>query len=303
MEGLKFVETYTPYLQYVHSVKEVIFHGRSKFQQVDILDLHIFGRTLFLDHKIQSAEMDEYIYHESLVLPGLVTARRPQKVLILGGGEGATLRDTLRFPFVERAVMVDIDGELVDLARRYLEPWHQGAFEDPRTELIIDDARKFVFETRENFDLILSDLTEPVEGGPSRMLFTVEFYRRLSEILSDDGVLVVQSGSADPTYLEFFASLVRTLKEVFPVVRPYWAFVYSFQSPWAFTLASRNPDPLALGEAEIQEILRQAGDRGRFRYYHPGLHRAMFALPGYVLEALEQEGRVLTDENPFVWEA
>ncbi len=303
MEGLKFVETFTPYLQYVHSVKEVVFHGRSRFQQVDILDLHIFGRTLFLDNKIQSAEVDEYIYHESLVLPGLVTVGRPRRVLILGGGEGATLRDVLRFPFVERAVMVDIDGELVDLAKRYLKPWHQGAFEDSRTELIIDDARRYVFETRETFDLILSDLTEPVEGGPSRMLFTLEFYQRLREILTDGGVLVVQSGSADPTYLEFFASLVRTLEEVFPTVRPYWAFVYSFQSPWAFTLASLGRDPLKVPESEIQQVLSEAGSGSRFRYYHAGLHHAMFALPGYVHDALKTQGRVLTDENPFVWEA
>ncbi len=301
MEGLKFVETFTPYLQYVHSVKEVIYHGRSRFQQVDILDLHIFGRTLFLDHKIQSAEVDEYIYHESLVLPGLVTAGQPRRVLILGGGEGATLREVLRFPFVERAVMVDIDGELVDLAKRYLTAWHQGAFEDPRTELIIDDARRYVFETPETFDLILSDLTEPVEGGPSRMLFTLEFYQQIHRILSDQGVLVVQSGSADPTYLEFFASLVHTLAEVFPLVRPYWAFVYSFQSPWAFTLASPGKDPLQIREEDIRKTLDLAG--ARFRYYHAGLHHAMFALPGYVQEALATQGRVLTDENPFVWEA
>ncbi len=297
--GLYYVEQHSPSMRFAYRVRRPIFSGRTRFQKVDIVELEVFGKTVFLDEKIQSAAVDEYIYHESLVHPALVAHPAPRRVFVAGGGEGATLREILRHNTVERAVMVDIDGEFVDLCRVHLPEWHQGAFDDPRVEVIHDDARKYLFDTEEVYDVVISDLTEPLEEGPSQLLFTREFYAGVQERLAPDGMLVVQSASADPVYADFVASIARTLEELFPVVRVYWAFVFSFQMPWSFVVASRRVDPALLVEKEVEVRLRERGVKG-LRYYSPELHPAMFRLPAYLRDLL-RNGRVLTDRNPYVY--
>lgn len=298
--GLYYVEQHSSSLRFAYRVRRPIFSGRTRFQKVDILELDVFGKTVFLDEKIQSAEVDEYIYHETLIHPALVAHPHPRRVFIAGGGEGATLREILRHNSVERAVMVDIDGEFVELCKTHLPEWHQGAFEDPRTTVIYEDARKFVFETDETFDVVISDLTEPLEEGPSQLLFTREFYARILERLAPDGMLVVQSASADPVYADFVASVARTLEDLFPIVRVYWAFVFSFQMPWSFVVASREVDPALILEKEVARRLEERGVTG-LKYYSPEIHPAMFRLPVYLRDLVEKKGRVLTDENPYVY--
>ena len=297
--GLYYVEQHSPSMRFAYRVRRPIFSGKTRFQKVDIVELEVFGKTVFLDEKIQSAAVDEYIYHESLVHPVLVAHPAPRRVFVAGGGEGATLREILRHNTVERAVMVDIDGEFVDLCRVHLPEWHQGAFDDPRVEVIHDDARKYLFETEEVYDVVISDLTEPLEEGPSQLLFTREFYAGVLDRLSPDGMLVVQSASADPVYADFVASIARTLEDLFPVVRVYWAFVFSFQMPWSFVVASRRVDPALLAEEEVGNRLEERDVTG-LRYYSPELHPAMFRLPAYLRDLL-RNGRVLTDQNPYVY--
>lgn len=298
---LWYEEYFTPYLRYDYLVKNIIYQGNTRFQHVDIVDLYSFGKTLFLDGKIQSAEIDEAIYHESLVHPALFTHPKPQKVLILGGGEGATLREVLRHPEPKKAQMVDIDEELVLLCERYLPKWSKGAFQDERTEIFYKDARGFVENSKEKYDVIISDLTEPLEGGPSQRLFTLEFYKAVFDTLSDNGVFVTQSGSAGPLYNELIASITETLREIFPYVSPYKAFVFSFQMPWGFVLASKSRDPSKIREREIDERMK----RGNFEdllFFSPSHFNPLFKLPLYLVNAIKK-GRVLTDENPFIWTA
>ncbi len=297
--GIYYMEQQSPDLRFGYRVDRVIYTGKTRFQKVDIVETRVFGKTLFLDEKIQSAAVDEFIFHESLVHPAMVVHPHPRRVWIAGGGEGATLREVLRHSTVERAVMVDIDGELVELCKRHMPEWGEGAWDDPRTEVVIGDARRYLFETNERYDVMIFDLTEPLEEGPSQLLFTEEYYRRAFEVLSDDGVLVVQSASADPVYLDFAASIRTTLREIFPQVETYWAFVFSFQMPWAFTLASKSPS-LLLEPEVVQQRLSERGV-GTLRYYHPRLHTAMFVLPGYLEKGLTKRGRVIRDAEPFVW--
>ncbi len=297
--GLYYVEQHSASLRFAYRVKRPIFSGKTRFQKVDIVELDVFGKTVFLDEKIQSAEVDEYIFHEALVHPALVAHPSPRRVMIAGGGEGATLREVLKHRTVERAVMVDIDGEFVELCKTHLPEWHRGAFEDPRSEVIYDDARRYIFEEGVQFDVVISDLTEPLEEGPSQLLFTREFYGKVFDRLSEDGILVVQSASADPVYADFVASVARTLEEIFPVVRVYWAFILSFQMPWAFTLASKRVDPALILEKEVEDRLEERGVSG-LRYYSPELHPAMFRLPVYLRDLLSR-GRVLTDAQPYVY--
>lgn len=299
-DGLWFSEKFTDHIEFLYDVRRIIYDGHTEFQHVTIADVMVYGRTLFLDGKMQSAEIDEAVYHETLVHIPMLAHPDPRKVLILGGGEGATLREVLKHNTVERAVMVDIDGELVELCKKELPQWSDGAFDDPRSEVIIGDARKFVEETDEKFDVIISDLTEPLEEGPSRLLFTKEFYTSVRDRLSDNGVLVVQSGSADIYYHEFWVDLVTTLSGIFPTVRPYHTYIFSFNLDWAFTLALKSED-FELPELPVLEQLLKARGVEKLRFYTPEMHLAMFALPRYLKDDFEKGGRVLTDEDPFIW--
>ncbi len=297
LEGTWYLEKHTENLLFLHKIKRHIYHGKTAYQKVDLVEIEAFGKALFLDGKIQSAQVDEFIYHEALVHPAMLTHPDPKSVIVLGGGEGATLREVLRYP-VERAVMVDIDEQLVKLCEAYLPEWHEGAFYDERSELVFTDARGYLERSEETYDVVISDLTEPLEGGPSVMLFTREFYKTVYERLGEDGVLVVQSASADPFYNDFVRDVFVTLKEVFPVVKVYHAPMFSFQMDWAFTLASKGRDPESVAREEIQE--RISTFEGNLRFYTPDLHSALFKLPKFLLEVLPK-GRVITDENPPVW--
>ncbi len=300
-EGLWFKEIFTDNLIFGYRVKSVLYSGQSQFQKIDILDLYAYGKTLFLDNKIQSAQIDEHIYHEALVQPAMFTHPDPKTALIVGGGEGATLREVLRHGSIQKAVMVDIDGELVEASKKFLPEWSDGAFDDARTELVIDDARKYIFETDKKFDVVISDLTEPLEGGPSKYLFTLEFYKQVDRILNDDGVLVVQSGSAVQMYNDFAASVYTTLKEIFPYVGVYTVYIESFQMLWAFTIASKRENAEKLDEETLESRMKSRGVEN-LKFYLPKYHRGLFHIPRYLDEKLS-EGRVLTDAEPYIWTA
>ncbi len=150
-------------LIHLHRIEEVLYTGRTRFQNVEIVRTGSFGISLILDSKIQSSESDEFIYHEALVQPAMVTHPHPKTVFIAGGGEGATLREALSHKTVNRVVMVDIDEEVVALSKKLLPGHSRGAFEDSRTELHHADARDFLAKSKEKFDVIIIDLPDPVE--------------------------------------------------------------------------------------------------------------------------------------------
>ncbi len=300
--GIWFSEKHTDEILYLYKVKEVIYHGRTKFQRVDILDLYHLGITLFLDERIQSAQIDEAVYHEMLTHVAMFSHPEPQRILILGGGEGATLREVLKHPSVKEAHMVDIDDELVELCRKYMPSWSAGAFEDHRAKLSFVDARTYVEETNSIFDVIISDLTEPIEEGPSIKLFTREFYMQVYNKLSDDGIFIAQAGSIDPIYPNFAASLYTTLKTVFPIVRIYTEFIFSFQLPWAFVIASKSIDPLKVDMKLLEKRMELIG-KDSFQHYYPERHLASFNLPKYFLKSIDEKGVVIKDDAPFIWQA
>ena len=289
-----------PGTQYRLNVKREIVSKRTSFQELAIHETETFGLALFLDRKIQSAESDEHIYHESLVQPALLAHPNPRTVFIAGGGEGATLREVLRFKSVERALMVDIDGEAVDFARQHMASWHRGAFDDPRAEIVIDDARAALERSEERFDAIVVDVTDPVSGGPSYRIFTEEFYRLAAARLHPGGVMAVQSESTALPLIEGHAAVVKTQMTAFPIVRSYAAFVPAFGEPWGFTVASNDLDPSALTADEVDRRLAERGLAGGNRHYDGETHRHMFALPLGVRKAIAAQQQTITDDRPLV---
>ena len=268
-----------------YEVTGVLYEGRTRFQEVRIVETRAYGLALFLDGAPQSAVADEFIYHEALVHPALVAHPATRRVLIAGGGEGATLREVLRHPTVEQATMVDIDGELVELARRHLAPIHRGAFDDPRARVVVGDALAWLREQDERYDAIVIDLVDPSDEGPVGELYSEEFYRLVRSRLADGGVVALQAYSAALNNLGWFARIGRTLRRVFPLVRGYRAEVPSFKDSWGFCVASAVRDPLAFGPLAIDAVLTARG-LDSLRFYDGETHAAMFSLPKYARNVL-----------------
>lgn len=247
--GMYFFEHITPFETMVRRMERVIASGRTQYQDYFLFETKGFGKVLVLDKDVQSTERDEYVYHETLVHPAMLSHPEPKTVLIVGGGEGATLREVLKHPTVERAVMVDIDGELVEMARRHMPEWHQGAFDDPRTALVIQDARAYLENTQESYDVVIVDLTDPVgEDNPARLLYTVEFYRLVKAHLNPGGIMGMQAGMIMLTHHRIHPVIHRTVREAFRYVRSYKNHIPGFFLNFGFLLASDAFDPAAFSE-------------------------------------------------------
>ena len=296
------IEWDTPDDGHLTKVFKVYYTGSTKYQAVEIMELGSYGKSLVLDGKIQSTILDEKVYHEALVHPPMMLHPNPRRVLILGGGEGATAREVLRHNSVEKVVMVDIDGELIELVKKYLPEWHQGSFDDERLELVIGDARKYVFENagREEFDVIIGDLVDPLEAGPAVKLYTREFYSKLRELLSDDGVFVTQSTS--PTSTPRAMGIIKsTLESVFGWAEPYMTYMRGFDSMWGFNLTGLKYRLSELDRDTFEERVKRI--KGELETLDFDSIVWMRTLPLYVRKMIDRyKGIVSTDDNPVFLE-
>jgi len=292
-------ELITPHLRISHSVSEIVFQTITKYQKAEIIDSTAFGRCLILDGKTQSSEADEYIYHESLVHPAALLHSNPETVFIGGGGEGATLREILKHNTVKRVVMVDIDEKIIAICKKYLLNHHQGAFNDPRLELHIQDARSFLESTSEDFDLVLLDFADPIENGPASMLYTKDFYEIIKARLNPGGILVTQAGpTANYNYHECFTSIINTMKLLFETVSPSSFFIPSFGTPWGVVLASDINLAIASPANQIDLLLKRRVSQS-VHYYDGISHQNLFSLPRYLRKGITEETRVIRDNNPL----
>ncbi len=288
----------SPDLVQIHSIKQVMYSGRTEFQSVAIVDSAGFGTCLVLDGKIQSSECDEFIYHEALVHPAMLAHPNPETVFIAGGGEGATLREVLCHKSVKKVVMVDIDKQVVDICRKFLPAIHQNSFDDPRAEICYTDARKYLEETKDRFDVVIIDLVEPLEVGPACLLYTQEYYQIIRDRLNDGGIMSVQSGASGWTNLQNFIDIVDTLKSVFSTVCPYQVYVPSFVDLWGFATASQSLNPAALSPAEVDRRISKKLSK-ELKSYDGLSHQALFALSKHLRRMLTKTGRIITDANPL----
>ena len=294
-----FFETTTPVEGHFHAITRTVFSLRTKFQQMEILETASYGKCLVLDGRIQSSAADEFVYHETLVHPAMILHPRPETALVIGGGEGATLREILRYPSIRKAVMVDIDEAVVDACRQHLPEMHRNAFADPRTELRHEDARGYLETTRERFDVAIVDLTEPLEEGPACLLFTREFYGLLSARLTAGGTLALQAGMTKVGELDFYSAMARTLREVFPVVAPYQSYISCFGTPWGFIVAAKAGEPGTLSPDVVDRRVRERVT-GELGFYDGLAHQHMFSLPKHIRQALARCQRVITDAEPLL---
>ncbi len=294
------IEFYAPDEAHMRGISKIYASEKTPFQKVEVIQSNHYGKCLILDGYMQSAQLDEFIYHENLVHPAMVSCPNPQKVVIIGGGEGATLYEVLRHNTVKRAWMIDIDQRVVELCEKYMPEWHRGAFKDKRTTLLFQDGRKFLEKSKEKFDVIIIDIPEPVEEGPAYLLYTEEFYRMVAKKLTPHGVVSLQSGCSAEKELRCLAAVHNTLKRVFPRVYSWPANVPSFDIPWSFTLASPSVDPKALKRDQVDRILKER-KVGRLKYYDGETHEGIFFVPKYIRDGFARLKDIIRDDKPLTY--
>ncbi len=262
-------------------VERTLFSGRSDYQTVEVLETPQWGRVLVIDGVFMTSEGDERFYHEMIVHPALVTAPRIARVLVIGGGDGGTVREVLRHPGVEKVVLVEIDAMVVEACKAHLPALGGDAWNDPRLEVRIGDGVAFVKESKESFDVVLLDGTDPV--GPAKGLFDESFYRGVRDRLASGGVFALQSES--PILLaDVFFEIQQTLRRVFVNAHPYFGPVPLYGAGiWSWTWASNAGDPRTKSALHADRIAPFAKD---LRVYSPEVHLGAFTQPPYVARRL-----------------
>ncbi len=281
-------EHISPYDIFHHGITKVFIHRQTKFQNMAIVESGPNGKALVLDGKWQSCVGDEFTYHEPLVHPACIFHGDPKNILILGGGEGATIREALKWNNLENVTMVDLDGEVVEACKEHLGEIHQGAFDDHRLHLHIIDAFEFIEKTDMLWDVVISDLSDPVEGGPSSKLFTKDFFERIKKILSSQGIFTVQAGPTGPMELELHVRLINTLRTVFPYTHSYTSYTPSFVSPWGFGIASNNLITLPINPKDIDTVLIKK-TTANFKMIDGVSLLGMFSTPKFLRDAIADQ--------------
>lgn len=272
---LWFTEKQTPELAISCSVKSTVFREKTKYQDLAVFDTYQYGRLLALDGVIMTTEADEFFYHEMITHVAMNTHPRPEQVLVIGGGDGGSVREVLKHPTVKRVVLAEIDEGVINASRQYL-PTISAGLSDPRVRIEITDGIVYVREHPNEFDVIIVDSTDPV--GPAVGLFAHEFYQGVSRALRTDGIMVAQTESP-VVNKEMIKKIWGNLKGVFPVTRMYLGIVPTYPTGlWSYTLGSKGPDPLAVQAEKFVPLETQ--------YYTPDLHRSAFILPPFVQELL-----------------
>ena len=277
--GLWYDETFHDHTRLGLLSKETLFSAQSPYQKIEVIDTVGFGRVLIIDNVFMTSEYDEFLYHEMLAQPALTTAPSIERVLVIGGGDGGTVREVLRHPDVKQCVMIEIDEMVVDASKQYL-PGIGTAWDDPRLDVRFVDGIEYVKESTDaQYDVILLDGTDPV--GPGAVLFDESFYAGCKRMLADDGVMALQSESP-LLMMDIFVETQRKLRRLFSEAHPYLGPVPLYGTgTWSWTWCSDTGEPLR-AIPERQEAILEAS-----KAYNEDLHRAIFALPNYVKRALK----------------
>ncbi len=256
-------------------LKGVLFSEQSKYQKVEILDSDSkLGKILTLDDLMMATEGDEYFYHEMIAHIPMMNHPCPKSVLVIGGGDGGTVREVLKHNTVEKVVLCEIDDMVIEASKKYL-PTIACKLDDPKVEIRVEDAIEYIKDKKDMFDIILIDSTDPM--GPGVGLFTEEFYTNVMNSLKDGGIMVAQSESPVANEDEI-KHMYRLLKKVFPIVSSYTSPIPTYPGGyWAWAFCSKTVEPLSyIDEERCAEITKQC------KIYNKDYHKARFALPTFL---------------------
>lgn len=267
-----------------YKITETLYHGESAFQKIDVVDTVAYGRMLLLDGLVMTTERDEFIYHEMISHIPMLAHPNPKKVLVIGGGDGGTVREVLKHPSVEEVVLCEIDGDVIDVSRKFL-PSIAGQLNDPRVDIQVRDGVAYIAEQKNRFDVILIDSTDPI--GPGEGLFTEAFYHNVKSALTENGIMANQSESpvANPREIRLVYAL---LGKVFPTVVPYTATIPTYPGHyWSWAFCSQNRKPAdGFGNPIATELEKSC------KFFNRDIHQAVFALPNFVRDRIYGESEV-----------
>jgi len=259
-------------------IKDVLFSAQSDFQKVDVLDSEFFGRILTLDGLMMTTERDEFFYHEMISHIPMISHKNPENILVIGGGDGGTVREVLKHKTVKKITLCEIDAMVIEASKKYL-PTIACGLDDPKVEIVVEDAIEYIKDKKNAYDVILIDSTDPM--GPGEGLFTEAFYTDVKNALKTGGIMVAQSESpfANQKEMKMMYSL---LKKVFPITSTFVGPIPTYPGGyWSWAFCSKDVEPLSyIDEARAQEITKTC------KIYNLNLHRACFALPNFINEEL-----------------
>lgn len=280
---LWYTENHTEKVKFSIKVDKHIYSEQSNFQRIDIFESEEFGRFLTLDGLMMVNEKDEFIYHDMITHTAMAVNPNIKNVLVIGGGDGGTVRELARYKTIEKIDMVEIDELVVRASMEFLQ-YTSCKLKDNRVNLFFEDGINFVVDKKEEYDLIIVDSTDPI--GPGEGLFTEEFYKNCFEALTKEGILINQNES--PYYEDNAKAAKRAnnkLRNIFPLAEVYQYHIPTYPSGhWLFGFASKGLHPIKDFKKEQWEKLNL-----KTKYYNTDIHKGAFALPNYVKELLEIE--------------
>jgi spermidine synthase len=275
MDHLWFYEQHTRGYGVHWRVNQVLHSEKTRYQELAIIDTLEWGKTLVLDGNIQVTEADEFIYHEMITHTAMNSHPNPEKVLIIGGGDGGTAREVLKHKRVEQVDLVEIDGRVVENSKVYL-PSMACSYDDPRLKLYVEDGIKFVQDSQDLYDLVIVDSSDPI--GPAVQLYSADFYTDVHRRLQEDGMIVAQSESP-VFYQDIFVSVYKNLSSVFSTVKVSLAPIMTYTAgPWSFTIGSKKWDPETIADDKMTI--------NGLKYYNERIHKGAFILPQFIEEML-----------------
>ncbi len=255
-------------------ITETLYSETTDFQQLDVINTKQFGRMLVLDGMVMTTDVDEFVYHEMISHVALHTHPNPKKVLVVGGGDGGVIREIVKHASVEKAVLAEIDGGVIEASKKYFPAIAKDLTGNPRVDVQVIDGIKHIHDHKGEYDVIIVDSTEPV--GPAVGLFEKGFYQGIHDALKEDGIMVAQTDTP-----WFNQDLIRRvfgdISSIFPVTRLYTAAIPTYPSGlWSFTIGSKKHDPLQVDPESIKDL--------DTKYYNKDVHKAAFQLPNFVAE-------------------
>lgn len=291
-------ERVSPSSGWFYRVTRTLYQGETPYQQIELVETEEFGRTLLLDGATQVMEANEFQYHEPMAHIPLLCHTKPERVLIIGGGDGGVLREVLKHPSVTQVDLVELDEKVISFSRTMLQFCSQGAFEDPRTRVHIQDGRSFVEQSKETYDVIIMDMTDP--AGPSLRLYSREFFLALRRVLKDTKSRFIMHSESPDLRPQAFARIHRTLRSVFPQVDLALTPIRMYGGLWSFAMASLGTEGASPRNVSSEEIRRRMAARSLkgLKVISPETWQIFFAPYPYIQALLEQDGDLCTDAQP-----
>ncbi len=267
-------------MKHGYKVKNILFLEQSKYQEVAVLETEGYGKALYLDGLLMLTEKHEFFYHDVIVHPALFIHPEPRNVLIIGGGDGGSLREVLKHPSVQHVDMVEIDEMVVEVSKKFF-PTLNTEFNNPKANVMFKDGIKYVAETSAKYDIIIVDSSDPI--GPAEGLFNKTFYENAEKILNSDGIITSQIESP-LFYAEFFKQHFSITKKIFPIAMPMIGFEPDYPyGMWGYSFLSKKYHPL--NDFSEEKVSRS---NIKTNYYNPEVHKALFAYPNFVKDLLSE---------------